>query len=78
MLSTVHAVDYIVLIAYLCLMAGVGAYFMRFMRAGTDFLKGEIASSGGGGDGLLHVGLFGLDFTGGAGFAYRNGIIGTF
>ena len=40
MRSTVQTIDYVVLVGYLCLMAGVGAYFMRFMRAGTDFLKG--------------------------------------
>ena len=40
MRGSIHLVDYVVLVAYLVLMAGVGAYFMKFVRAGTDFLKG--------------------------------------
>ena len=35
MRSTVQTVDYVVLVGYLCLMAGVGAYFMRYMRGGN-------------------------------------------
>ena len=35
MRSTVQTIDYVVLVGYLCLMAGVGAYFMRYMRGGT-------------------------------------------
>ena len=38
--SSVHGIDYVVLVCYLLLMAGIGAYFMRFMRVGADFLKG--------------------------------------
>ena len=38
--SSVHAIDYVVLVCYLLMMAGIGAYFMRFMRVGADFLKG--------------------------------------
>ena len=38
--SSVHVIDYVVLVCYLLLMAGIGAYFMRFMRVGADFLKG--------------------------------------
>src|SRR5919206_303942 len=79
MRSTVQTIDYIVLVAYLCLMAGVGAYFMRFMRAGTDFLKGGnriewwVA-----GMASFMSGFSVWTFTGGAGFAYQHGIIGTF
>src|SRR3712207_1140245 len=59
-------------------MAGVGAYFMRFMRGGTDFLKGGnrvewwvagLAS--------FMSGFSVWTFTGGAGFAYRHGVIGV-
>src|SRR2546430_4949825 len=39
MRSSVQAIDYVVLVCYLILIAGIGAYFMRFMRVGTDFLK---------------------------------------
>ena len=39
MRSSVQIIDYVVLVCYLLLMAGVGAFFMRFMRVGTDFLK---------------------------------------
>src|ERR671926_1352054 len=79
MRSTVQTIDYVVLVAYLCLMAGVGAYFLRFMRAGSDFLKGGnriewwvagIAS--------FMSGFSVWTFTGGAGFAYRQGLIGFF
>jgi solute:Na+ symporter, SSS family len=79
MRPTVQAVDYIVLVGYLLLMAGVGAYFMRFMRAGTDFLKGGnriewwVA-----GMASFMSGFSVWTFTGGAGFAYQHGIIGTF
>ena len=45
--SSVHAIDYVVLVCYLLMMAGIGAYFMRFMRVGADFLKVEIGLSGG-------------------------------
>src|ERR1041384_6466787 len=60
-------------------MAGIGAYFMRFMRVGADFLKGgnrvewwvaALAS--------FMSGFSVWTFTGGAGFAYRNGVIGVF
>ena len=79
MRPTVQAVDYIVLVGYLFLMAGVGAYFMRYMRAGTDFLKGGnriewwVA-----GMASFMSGFSVWTFTGGAGFAYQHGIIGTF
>jgi solute:Na+ symporter, SSS family len=79
MRSTVQTIDYIVLVAYLCLMAGVGAYFMRFVRAGSDFLKGGnriewwVA-----GMASFMSGFSVWTFTGGAGFAYQHGIIGTF
>src|SRR5919199_1514390 len=79
MRSTVQTIDYIVLVGYLCLMAGVGAYFMRFMRAGSDFLKGGnriewwVA-----GMASFMSGFSVWTFTGGAGFAYQHGIIGTF
>jgi solute:Na+ symporter, SSS family len=79
MRSSIQTVDYIVLVGYLCLMAGVGAYFMRFMRAGNDFLKGGnriewwVA-----GMASFMSGFSVWTFTGGAGFAYRNGVIGVF
>lgn len=79
MRSTVQTIDYVVLVAYLCLMAGIGAYFMRFMRGGSDFLKGGnrvewwVA-----GMASFMSGFSVWTFTGGAGFAYRYGIIGTF
>ena len=38
--SSIHVIDYVVLVCYLLLMAGIGAYFMRFMQVGADFLKG--------------------------------------
>src|SRR5215211_1483142 len=79
MRSTVQTIDYVVLVGYLCLMAGVGAYFMRFMRGGTDFLKGGnrvewwVA-----GMASFMSGFSVWTFTGGAGFAYRFGLIGVF
>src|SRR5215207_10043837 len=79
MRSTVQTIDYVVLVAYLCLMAGVGAYFMRYMRGGTDFLKGGnrvewwVA-----GMASFMSGFSVWTFTGGAGFPYQHGIIGTF
>ena len=79
MRSTVQTIDYVVLVGYLCLMAGVGAYFMRFMRVGADFLKGGnriewwVA-----GMASFMSGFSVWTFTGGAGFAYQHGIIGTF
>src|SRR3954470_22414270 len=79
MKTSIHLADYIVLVAYLLLMAGVGAYFMRFMRGGTDFLKGGnriewwVA-----GMASFMSGFSVWTFTGGAGFAYREGVIGVF
>jgi len=79
MRSSVQAIDYVVLVCYLLLMAGVGAFFMRFMRLGTDFLKGGnrvewwVA-----GMASFMSGFSVWTFTGGAGFAYRNGVIGVF
>src|SRR5215213_6275675 len=79
MRPTVQTIDYVVLVGYLCLMAGVGAYFMRFMRGGTDFLKGGnriewwVA-----GMASFMSGFSVWTFTGGAGFAYQHGVIGTF
>src|SRR5918911_5290132 len=79
MSPSVHAIDYVVLVGYLLLMAGIGAYFMRFMRVGTDFLKGGnriewwVA-----GMASFMSGFSVWTFTGGAGFAYQHGIIGTF
>ena len=77
--STIRGIDAAVLCAYLVLMAGIGAYFMRYVRAGSDFLKGGnriewwvagLAS--------FMSGFSVWTFTGGAGFAYRNGVIGVF
>src|SRR2546423_2157006 len=79
MRSSVQTIDYIVLVCYLLLMAGVGAFFMRFMRVGTDFLKGGnrvewwVA-----GMASFMSGFSVWTFTGGAGFAYRQGVIGVF
>jgi solute:Na+ symporter, SSS family len=79
MRSSVQAIDYVVLVCYLLLMAGIGAYFMRFMRVGTDFLKGGnrvewwVA-----GMASFMSGFSVWTFTGGAGFAYRHGFIGVF
>src|SRR5438093_1231995 len=77
--SSVHAIDYVVLGCYLVMMAGIGAYFMRFLRVGADFLKGGnrvewwVA-----GMAAFMSGFSVWTFTGGAGFAYRHGIIGVF
>jgi SSS family solute:Na+ symporter len=79
MRSSVHVIDYVVLVCYLLLMAGIGAYFMRFMRVGSDFLKGGnrvewwVA-----GMASFMSGFSVWTFTGGAGFAYRQGVIGVF
>jgi solute:Na+ symporter, SSS family len=79
MRSSVQIIDYVVLVCYLLLMAGVGAFFMRFMRVGTDFLKGGnrvewwVA-----GMASFMSGFSVWTFTGGAGFAYRQGVIGVF
>src|SRR6476620_3147525 len=79
MRSSVHVIDYVVLVCYLLMMAGIGAYFMRFMRVGADFLKGGnrvewwVA-----GMASFMSGFSVWTFTGGAGFAYRQGVIGVF
>jgi SSS family solute:Na+ symporter len=79
MRSAIQTVDYIVLVCYLLLMAGVGAYFMKYMRVGSDFLKGGnriewwVA-----GMASFMSGFSVWTFTGGAGFAYRQGVIGVF
>jgi SSS family solute:Na+ symporter len=78
MRPAIHPIDYVVLVGYLALMAGVGAYFMRYLRGGADFLKGGnrvewwvagLAS--------FMSGFSVWTFTGGAGFAYRHGVIGV-
>jgi len=77
--SAIQTVDYIVLVCYLLLMAGVGGYFMKYMRVGSDFLKGGnriewwVA-----GMASFMSGFSVWTFTGGAGFAYRQGVIGVF
>jgi SSS family transporter len=79
MRPSVQAIDYVVLVGYLLLMAGIGAYFMRYMRVGSDFLKGGnrvewwVA-----GMASFMSGFSVWTFTGGAGFAYRQGLIGVF
>src|ERR1043166_7054577 len=79
MRSAIQTVDYIVLVCYLLLMAGVGGYFMKYMRGGSDFLKGGnriewwVA-----GMASFMSGFSVWTFTGGAGFAYRQGVIGVF
>ncbi len=79
MRSSVQAIDYVVLVCYLLLMAGIGAYFMRYIRVGADFLKGGnrvewwVA-----GMASFMSGFSVWTFTGGAGFAYRQGVIGVF
>src|SRR6266446_10712239 len=79
MRSSVQTIDYVVLVCYLLLMAGVGAFFMRFMKVGTDFLKGGnrvewwVA-----GMASFMSGFSVWTFTDGAGFAYRQGVIGVF
>jgi SSS family solute:Na+ symporter len=79
MRPSVQAMDYFVLVGYLLLMAGIGAYFMRYMRVGSDFLKGGnrvewwVA-----GMASFMSGFSVWTFTGGAGFAYRYGVIGVF
>lgn len=79
MRSAIQTVDYIVLVCYLLLMASVGGYFMKYMRLGSDFLKGGnrvewwVA-----GMASFMSGFSVWTFTGGAGFAYRQGVIGVF
>jgi len=79
MRSSIQAIDYVVLVGYLFLMAGVGAYFMKYMHVGSDFLKGGnriewwVA-----GMASFMSGFSVWTFTGGAGFAYRQGVIGVF
>src|SRR5947207_13710184 len=79
MRSAIQTVDYIVLICYLLLMAGVGGYFMKYMRVGSDFLKGGnrvewwVA-----GMASFMSGFSVWTFTGGAGFAYRQRLIAVF
>jgi SSS family solute:Na+ symporter len=77
--SSIQTIDYVVLVGYLFLMAGVGAYFMKYMHVGSDFLKGGnriewwVA-----GMASFMSGFSVWTFTGGAGFAYRQGVIGVF
>src|SRR6266540_1745996 len=79
MRSSVHAIDYVVLVCYLLMMAGVGAFFMRLMRVGTAFLKGgNRAEWWVAGMASFMSGFSVWTFTGGAGFAYRQGVIGVF
>jgi solute:Na+ symporter, SSS family len=79
MLGSIHSIDYVVLVVYLVLMGGIGAYFMRFIHAEADFLKGGnrvewwVA-----GMASFMSGFSVWTFTGGAGFAYRHGVIGVF
>ena len=78
-MGTISSVDAVVLVAYLVLMSAVGAYFMKFIHAEADFLKGGnrvewwVA-----GMAAFMSGFSVWTFTGGAGFAYRNGVIGVF
>jgi Na+/proline symporter len=78
-MAPVHTIDLFVLGAYLVLMSAVGAYFLRYIEAEADFLKGGnrvewwvagLAS--------FMSGFSVWTFTGGAGFAYRQGVIGVF
>ncbi|HUE39613.1 MAG TPA: hypothetical protein VMR29_08920, partial [Candidatus Binatia bacterium] len=79
MTPAIHPADLFVLGAYLVLMAAIGAYFMRFIRVDSDFLKGGnrvewwVA-----GMASFMSGFSVWTFTGGAGFAYRHGVIGVF
>ena len=78
-MTRVHTIDLVVLVAYLVLMSSIGAYFLRYIRAEADFLKGGnrvewwvagLAS--------FMSGFSVWTFTGGAGFAYKHGTIGIF
>jgi solute:Na+ symporter, SSS family len=79
MKTAIQPADLCVLGAYLVLMAGIGAYFVRFIRIDSDFLKGGnrvewwVA-----GMASFMSGFSVWTFTGGAGFAYRHGVIGVF
>src|ERR1051326_5421819 len=79
MTSRLGTLDGAVLVSYLALMAAIGAYFARFIHVGADFLKGGnriewwVA-----GMASFMSGFSVWTFTGGAGFAYRNGVIGIF
>jgi len=79
MTPRIDTVDVAVLVSYLALMAAIGAYFARFIHVGADFLKGGnriewwVA-----GMASFMSGFSVWTFTGGAGFAYRNGVIGIF
>src|ERR1051325_10751749 len=79
MIPAVHPADLFVLAAYLVLMAGLRAGFLGFIRVDSDFLKGGnrvewwVA-----GMASFMSGFSVWTFTGGAGFAYRHGIIGVF
>jgi Na+/proline symporter len=78
-MSSIHPIDLVVLAIYLVLMGAVGAYFVRYIHAEGDFLKGGnrvewwVA-----GMGAFMSGFSVWTFTGGAGFAYRHGVIGVF
>ena len=59
--SSVHVIDYVVLVCYLFLMAGIGAYFMRFMRVGLFPEGGKSRRVVGRRNGFVYVRVFCLD-----------------
>lgn len=78
-MGSVQTVDLVVLAVYLALMSALGGYFHRHVRGEVDFLRGGnrvewwVA-----GMGAFMSGFSVWTFTGGAGFAYRHGVIGSF
>src|SRR5690606_31838861 len=78
MAAPIGSIDVAVLAAYLALMVGVGAYFTRSIHSGSDFLKaGNRIEWWIAGLGSFMSGFSVWTFTGGAGFAYRHGVIGV-
>ena len=71
------AVDYVVIGVYLVFMLGIGFYFTRFMKGGTDFfIGGNLIPWWVSGISLYMTMFSAWTFTGGASFVYHTGWFG--
>lgn len=78
-MKSLNQYDYLVIIVYMVMMIGIGAYFSRFMKGAADYFKaGNKLTWWIGGLSSFMSAFSVWMFTGGAGQVYNEGLTGAF
>jgi len=77
-MKLLNGYDYLVIVIYMCILVGVGFYFLRFMKGAADYFKAANKLTWWIGGFSSFMAAFSVwMFTGGAGIVYREGLTGA-